>query len=218
MNIYDYRSLRIAKQREAEHVIVGLYTKFKKHLDRNSNIREKVRAKHLFREKINWPGNEPFTKEITNLFEDWFAFDYITIQGLTMLQLYIKDHKRDFSEQELFYSALLLTAVLEPVIIIEKVSDGQICAKELLENKKINIMKSPPIPKIEVGSVIFVRKIPTIGQFILLYAFTETIDCTLINELKNHFKLVQEQQQQTTWRTFLKKYALQYILNGKTDR
>ena len=74
-------------------------------MNRYTNIREKVRASHLFKELVNLPHEAALSDSHEQLFFQWFAFEYVTIQGKTLLQLFLADQAKQKTESFLIQGA-----------------------------------------------------------------------------------------------------------------
>ncbi|WP_018921756.1 hypothetical protein [Salsuginibacillus kocurii] len=125
-SIINFESLKEKKQEEANQALVSIYEKYFNWVQVNANLRDKVRAKHLFRQLAFLHPDETETKEWQELFEHWFAFDYVTIIGSRLFDLYIRKESGNLSASELAVGGLIMTSALEPVqIISERTGDEQ---------------------------------------------------------------------------------------------
>ncbi|MFB5663916.1 hypothetical protein [Alteribacillus sp. HJP-4] len=115
----DFAAFRREKQQNADENLIKLLTDFEQWLGPNTNLREKVRAKHIFAEKVKINVDEVDQPGWSVFFEDWFAFDYITVIGTHLFDMFIKKQADKLSAPELQLAGLVMTSVLEPLQIKE---------------------------------------------------------------------------------------------------
>jgi hypothetical protein len=210
-DIIDFESVKKNKQAQVEAVIINLYEQFMESLEKNANLREKVRAKHFFRSLTSVKETDFLIKSVEEHFFHWFAFDYRNIQGLTMFQLFLRNQEQRLTQPMLIQSALFLTAVLEPMVVeaipeqhILEVYDPFHKQKHLIKTKEEHVQKNDSI---------FIRLVPAIGMSIQIGPLIKVSNFDVILELVRDYS-----KTDLSWRTFLKKKAIQYAWNGKTDR
>ncbi|MFB4163059.1 hypothetical protein ACE1TI_04270 [Alteribacillus sp. JSM 102045] len=141
-NLPDFKEYRKRKQQKADSDLRNLLQSYHKWLAVNTNLREKVRAKHLFSQKTGCLMLELEEVPWKLYFEDWFAFDYITIIGTRLFDMFVKEKAEQLSPAEKQLSGLILTAALEPYQLIEK-EEGALVAKSWLKKEKIELTMGP---------------------------------------------------------------------------
>jgi hypothetical protein len=210
-DIIDFDSVKKKKQAQAEEVIVNLYEQFMDSLEKHANLREKVRAKHLFRVLTSVTEMDLLFKSVEEHFFHWFAFDYTNIQGLTMFQCFLQKQERKLTQPMLIQSALFLTAVLEPMVV-EAVPEKHFIEvfDPYHEQKHLIKIKGQQVQK---NDYIFIRRVPTIGMSIQIGPLIKVSNFNVMMDLIKDYS-----KTNLPWRTFLKKKAIQYAWNGKTDR
>ncbi|WP_378930160.1 hypothetical protein [Metabacillus herbersteinensis] len=183
---------------------------FEQHLVRNSNIREKVKAVHIFRDKVGCSIPRELTKLEEQLFLSWFSYDYKTIQGFTLYQVFLKNIDTKSIPFEAVFHALLMASVLEPFKIIE-VNNDYFVALHLMTNEQ-SIIKSNLDILYKRDDLVFLRCVPIYDYLFSLHPGFQ------FNDEKRGALLKHFQNTELSWRTFLKKHAIQFAWNGKTDQ
>lgn len=212
-NIVYFQQIRQEKEKQLTHFIIEHIELFKKYVDRQVNIREKVKAKHIFSEKVGCIKSPVFTKMEEQLFLDWFTFDYMTIKGKTVYQSFLdqtisKEHPLN---QVVF--ALFMASVLEPFKVI-KAEDKHIIAKKLLtgESFKLHLLRIDQcIERVKAEDIIFSRTIPVFDQLLCVSGLFIQSDHKLIDGMLEHYSTDSD-----SWRTFLKKFAVKYSWSNQT--
>ena len=116
----DIQRYRQRRQAEADRRLEGLLAAFKAWKDENTNLREKVRAKHLFAEQTGLAVEQVEKKPWDMLFEEWFSYDYVTIIGTHLFDMFLKQTLSARTRMDLQLGGLLLTASWLPVELNEK--------------------------------------------------------------------------------------------------
>ncbi|QOK25383.1 hypothetical protein IIE26_16870 [Cytobacillus oceanisediminis] len=209
-SILDLQSFRKAKQLQGENNALRLYTLSKDYTERTANIREKVRAKHLFRKTLGLASETAFSPIQQEVFQDWFLFDYKTIQGSTMFSLFLKNNARQLSESDLIQGALFLTSVMEPIRILD-VSQKKISASGVKDSTSFLLSQHGVFrPELSIGWY-FIRRIPIqmydfpIGPFISIQKDEG------VHRLTKAFSKAKLKVPDLTWRAFLKSNVLFFI-------
>ncbi|MBD1380155.1 hypothetical protein [Metabacillus arenae] len=208
-NIINFKHLRQEKEKQFEAGFIQIYKDFHHYLMKQVNIREKVRAKHFLKDLTK--KDVSFNLE-DHIFIDWFGFDYLTVQDLTLFQLYLKRSDiKAMNRSHAVQQAVLLANVLEPFKIAQLT--GSDIVVEKLDTKESARFKRSVFPsKLQNHDFIFVRNVPIFDYNLPLGSFVLIEDSTIIKRLMFHYK----SQSNIGWRTFLKKYAIQYVMKGKT--
>ncbi|MGY4689190.1 hypothetical protein [Salibacterium sp. K-3] len=137
-NVPDFAKYRRQKQNQADHDLMELLDAYSEWLKHNTNLREKVRAKHLFAEQTGQDPADLEEEPWRRLFEDWFAFDYITVIGSRLFDLFVKEKASMLPPARMQLAGLVLTAALEPFRVLE-MENGSLTAAPLWkeEEKKL---------------------------------------------------------------------------------
>ncbi|WP_226670180.1 hypothetical protein [Metabacillus litoralis] len=204
--IVDFTMIRKEKEDRLLTFSAKHIEEFQYFVEREVNIREKVKAKHIFRQK-----NEiefiDFTNSEELLFQDWFTYDYLTVKGLTIYQSYVTSFsKNQMHPLHSVIHALFMASVLEPFKVI-KIENNHIYAEKLLTKEKceINIMESNKRKGIKEEEVIFLRTIPIFEKLLCISGIFVQKDIDVVNNLLNDIN-----KSEDNWRTFLKKYSIKY--------
>ncbi|PLR79144.1 hypothetical protein CU633_01900 [Bacillus sp. V3-13] len=212
LNLDHYRS---QKQAQAEKSVQHLLRLAGDYTERNTNIREKVRAKHIFRKKLGLRNGHILTAVEEELFEQWFLFDYQTIQGFTMLSLFLKNQASNLTEPEMIQGALFLSSVLEPFTVIS-VDEGN---DELTVQDFSSEMTFPVFSKLhplqsQNLQYVFIRKIPALKRDIAISPLFAVNGPEVFTKLENSFIEQKCEDASLSWRTFLKKNAILFLYEG----
>jgi hypothetical protein len=202
-NIVPFQKIRMEKEIQLTTFIVGQVESIQNYVDRHVNIREKVKAKYIFSEKVGCRKSHVFSKIEEQLFLDWFTYDYITINGTTIYQGFAERDNRMSHPLNSVIHALFMASVLEPFKVI-KFEENHIHAEKLLTGEKCTIKTISQFKKFD-SDTIFLRSIPVLDQLLCISGIFVQHDEELINNLVNQVKISTD-----SWRTFLKKFAIKY--------
>jgi hypothetical protein len=205
-SIKDLEAYRKQKQAKSEENALALYRKAQRDSEVNANIREKVRARHIFREAAGLPGGIPFSSEQEEVFEDWFLFDYISIRGFTMFNLFLRRNSGQLAEADLIQGALFLSSVLQPVKI-ERADGEKLDAFDILTGEKLQLKAAGSITLEETRSY-WIRCIPV---FTRNFCFGPAFPMNNSNAVSERYKELMAAGEGMTWRSFLKKSALSLL-------
>ncbi|PFA69659.1 hypothetical protein CN378_02505 [Bacillus sp. AFS015802] len=211
-NALDLGQYRRKKQKIAEEHIGDLYRKAHEYALKETNIREKVRAKMIFSKRFLQPVEARLSQRMEALFQEWFLFDYKTIKGQTLFFQYLQTHP--LHESTKLLGAVVLTAAWEPVIVREMEGETVRC-QTIMQSEEIFVKVNLDCIKKEMieGEAYFVRKVPlVIHQWILGPVFPVKSMDTVAN-LKTQYGQM-NQKTGVLWRTFLKEEAPNFILPG----
>jgi hypothetical protein len=209
-SIKDLEAYRKQKQAKSEESAVALYRKAKRDAAVNANIREKVRARHIFREAAGLPGGIPFSSEQEEAFEDWFLFDYISIRGFTMFNLFLRRNSGQLAEADLIQGALFLSSVLQPARI-ERASGEELAASDILTGERLQLKAEESIC-LEEGRSYFIRCIPV---FSADFCFGPVFPMDSTEAIIEKYKELNAGGQDMPWRPFLKKYAQSFLFRKR---
>ncbi|MBN8192026.1 hypothetical protein JI667_07695 [Bacillus sp. NTK074B] len=206
----DLEQFRQKKQKIAEGHIEDLYRKAYEYALKETNIREKVRAKMIFTKRFLHHDEGRMSPGVEKLFQEWFLFDYKTILGQTLFFQFLQNHP--LHESTKFLGAVMLTAAWEPIQVVEK-DDRTINCRTLIQGDESSVKINHVCIEMEIteGQVYFVRKVPLVThQWIIGPVFSmKSSDVT--QNLKSRFSQM-NQKTGVLWRTFLKEEAPHFIL------
>jgi hypothetical protein len=202
-NIISFQNIRKEKEIQLSTFIVGQVESIHSYVDRHVNIREKVKAKHIFREIVGCERSSVFSKIEEQLFLDWFTYDYITIKGTTIYQAYVEHTTKVRHPLDAVVHALFMASVLEPFKVI-KSDESHIYAKKILTGDPCMIKTISEGKMLDEG-IIFLRSIPVLDQLLCISEIFVQDDEKSIHTLLN-----QIEKSTDSWRTFLKKFAIKY--------
>lgn len=209
-SIQYLEAYKLQKQIQGEESAKELIQTVEAFTERYANIREKVRAKDLFRKLLKIPSDSPLSSVHEQLFSEWFLFDYMTAQGLTMFNLFLKNHRQQLPEPKLILGALFLTSVFEPVQIVGvSVHQKEIKVKEFYSKEVRHIYYGDiDFTSIACDQYYLVRKIPIVKRdFGIGNIYQMKNESALLN-IEEQF----EKLQPLSWRTFLKRNSIKFIL------
>ncbi|TMW71758.1 hypothetical protein [Alteribacter natronophilus] len=158
--VVDFNEMKKKKQVKTEEALNEVYSLFFSFIDRKANLREKVRAKKLFAHKVNWPADQEFDSWVQLHFEHWFAFDYVTVIGSRMFDLFVREYKEKLSIPMLELCGHLMLMSLEPVLIEKWEAEDGITVKRLATGRRTVVHPFlSPFPA-EEGDLVFMRILP----------------------------------------------------------
>jgi hypothetical protein len=213
LNLEQYRQ---KKQRMAEHHIEDLYRKAYEYALKETNIREKVRAKMIFSKRFLLHDETQVDGEVEKLFQEWFLFDYKTIKGQTLFFQFLQSHS--LHESVKLLGAIVLTAAWEPVIIrkIDTLNEeATFTCQNVIQDEVVSVKTNLDCKEkvIYEGGVYFVRKVPLVThQWILGPVFPVKSE-GILSDVKNHYGQM-NQKTGVLWRTYLKEEAPNFIISS----
>ncbi|KKI91644.1 hypothetical protein WQ54_13545 [Bacillus sp. SA1-12] len=202
-NIIHFQALRKEKEKQLSSFICQHAASLHHYVARDVNIREKVKAKHIFSEKVGCVPTSIFSKMEEQLFLDWFAYDYATIRGITIYQTFVEQLSKKGHPLDRIVHALFMASVLEPFKVI-KCDGNHIYAEKLITGEKCTI-KSAANKYVAQEEIIFLRSIPVFDQLLCISDLYVQRDQKSIVSMLQHFE-----GSSNSWRTFLKKFAINY--------
>lgn len=140
--IVDLQRVKEEKQKRIHDSFTDLYIGMFTYVQSEANLREKVRAKHLFRHKLGLPKDAVLTEDLQVHFEHWLLFDYVTVIGSRIFDMFVRAKKNELSKQQLEICGIMMLMHLEPIQIIEK-KNKKIMYTPLFETKNKQIEATP---------------------------------------------------------------------------
>ncbi|MBM7585015.1 hypothetical protein JOC86_001552 [Bacillus pakistanensis] len=189
---------------------MNLYNESLEFLNREVNIREKVRAKMLFQEKFHIAVDKELTStKIKDTFQHWLLFDYKTIKGQSIFYQFLHLKASEASEPTRLLGALFLTAPWQPVKLID-LSEEYLVVRSLFNDENLHVVNKSFKQNNEHDPYLFIRSIPIQLNQLLLGPAYWVKEKSLMNDLLDDYKRVENSE--NTWRSFLKENAVHYIL------
>ncbi|MCA1056867.1 hypothetical protein LCM10_18030 [Rossellomorea aquimaris] len=210
--LLDLSRYRRKKQQIAQRQMDELYRHALDYALKETNIREKVRAKMIFAKRFQLKEPPLLSQEQENVFLQWYLLDYKTINGQTVCFQFLQSTK--LSEPLRMMGALLLTAAPEPIIITDCLSgDNAVVIKgeSIIHGKEEELRGSLDCGAIKKGSIYFVRKVPLVTDQWIIGPVFEATNCDAAVSIRRHFRQ-KNQEKGVLWRAFLKEEAPLYIL------
>jgi hypothetical protein len=213
-DLLDLSQYRIKKQSIAEEQIDEIYQHAYQYALKETNIREKVRAKMIFAKRFQLNESSLMSTKAEEVFHQWFLFDYKTIKGQTLFFQFLQS--RRLSEPVKMMGALLLSAALEPVRVKEiQTVDGELfmIGENIMHDRKESLKTSLDGLKEEImeDSLYFMRKVPLVTEQWLIGPVFQAESPGLQTVIKNQYHQ-KNHETGILWRTFLKEEAPSYIL------
>jgi hypothetical protein len=215
-DVVDIDSLRNKKQKGIDTIVKELCSNLFYFVERNANIREKVRAKHIFCEQSGLSLAQLEETNMKEKFYFWLCFDYVNIQGMTMFQLFLQQQGTRMSEKALRVVAFLLALTIEPINVKSISADKKkIVGKNIFTNdvEEIKSYDSPYNTVCESDLIIgwtarlgYEKKI--IGPYTVITSqkallYSKEIVTMYSNEL--------DRIQLPSWRSFMKIHGIHFL-------
>ncbi|MGM0867233.1 MAG: hypothetical protein ACQEWF_21440 [Bacillota bacterium] len=213
LNLEQYKQ---KKQRMAEEHIKDLYKKAYEYALKETNIREKVRAKMIFSKRFLLHDETQMEEEVEKLFREWFLFDYKTIKGQTLFFQFLQSHS--LHESVKLLGAIVLTAAWEPIIIRKIGNQNEevtFTCQNVIQDEKVSVKTNINCKEkgIYEGGIYFVRKVPLVThQWILGPVFSVKSE-GILSDVKHHYGQM-NQKTGVLWRTYLKEEAPNFIIRS----
>jgi hypothetical protein len=213
LNLEQYKQ---KKQRMAEEHIKDLYKKAYEYALKETNIREKVRAKMIFSKRFLLHDETQMVEEVEKLFQEWFLFDYKTIKGQTLFFQFLQSHS--LHESVKLLGAIVLTAAWEPIIIRKIGNQNEevtFTCQNVIQDEEVSVKTNLNCEEkgIYEGGIYFVRKVPLVThQWILGPVFPVKSE-GILSDVKHHYGQM-NQKTGVLWRTYFKEEAPNFIIRS----
>jgi hypothetical protein len=211
-SLINLTSYKQNKQLQAERHAGEIFQQSLAYLERETNIREKVRAKFLFSKKFSLSlDGISEGSALDNLFRQWLLFDYKTIEGKTVFHQFLNANADLMTETGRMLAAMFLTAAWEPVEVMESDCDENSLIVQNKLHKHIEEVLTPPQEiSLKAGDLIFIRKIPLVTKGMLIGHPFRVKDGEIFNSLLDDYQRMSNDNG-VTWRSFSKEYAPEFI-------
>jgi hypothetical protein len=212
-HLLDLSMYRQQKQRVAEEQVETLYNDSRRFAERETNIREKVRAKMLFMKRFNVNEQLINSERVQQVFREWYLFDYKTIKGDTLFFQYLRAEENNLSESLKIVGALFLTAPWVPVKLKGIDNTTSLEVLDIIQGKVEHVKgNNVQIPHLREDTIFFMRKIPLVlTQWLIGPCFLLGNDKKLLSLQKEYESM--NRKNGVLWRAFLKETAPRYILS-----
>ncbi|WP_421380577.1 hypothetical protein ACOJQI_18115 [Bacillus salacetis] len=212
-SLINLASYKRKKQQQAEKHTEDLYEQSLLFLERETNIREKVRAKFIFSKKFSLPLERvPSGSDLDTLFRQWLLFDYKTAANKTVFHQFLNVKSGQMKETDRMLGALFLTAPWEPVEILEFDCDENSLIVQNILHKHKEMVRCPYTQEKawKPGNMAFIRKIPLVSNGMLIGPPFRVKDGEIFEGLRDHYENMSTDHG-ITWRSYLKENAARFI-------
>ncbi|MFC4737585.1 hypothetical protein ACFO4L_13360 [Bacillus daqingensis] len=146
------REKQEAYHREAEDLYEWLFH----FLERDLNMREKVRAKHMFRDLCGFQTETVLTREEELHAEHWMLFDYITVIGSRPFDLFIRSHSSELTPKMKETAGMMMLMHLAPYRVLHT-SGSEHLLSPFQEEREIAVRAVGSPQQAEAGELILAR-------------------------------------------------------------
>ncbi|WP_456273715.1 hypothetical protein [Bacillus sp. AK031] len=211
-SLINLTSYKQKKQLQAEMHAYELYQQSLAYLERETNIREKVRAKFLFSKKFSLSlEGVSAGSQLDYLFRQWLLFDYKTIERKTVFHQFLNANADNITETGRMLGAMFLTAAWDAVEVLENDSDEKSLIVQNILHKHIEEVLDPSKgTSLKVGDLIFIRKVPLVTKGMLIGPPFRVKDGEIFNSLLDDYQSMSNDSGMT-WRSFSKEFAAKFI-------
>lgn len=206
--VIDYDRVLEEQQKRMKRLFHDLYEELFLYIEHDTNLREKVRAKHTYRYRTELPDHYPLPDEEQIYFENWFAFDYMTVTGARIFDLFIRSQQGVLSRHMLELAGILMLMHLQPVRVHSVEGDKAVMSPAFDDEKHWNVdcqMTSEPL---KPGALVFAR-ITQLGstRMIVGPAFTisEEHETYVLDKLSSIYD-----QGDSSFRKYMKEFGIDF--------
>ncbi|AOM82138.1 hypothetical protein [Salisediminibacterium beveridgei] len=155
--VIDHERVLQEQEKRMMRLFHELYEELFLYIEHDTNLREKVRAKHTYRYRTGLPDHFPLPDEEQIYFENWFAFDYMTVTGARIFDLFIRSQQGLLSRHMLELAGVLMLMHLQPVRVHSVDSEMAVLSPAFNDDKRwevrTHLNQSPLTP----GALVFAR-------------------------------------------------------------
>ncbi|UTR15638.1 hypothetical protein MM221_03345 [Salipaludibacillus sp. LMS25] len=208
--LIDLQKIKAQKQKKITEIFADLYEWMFIYLQTETNLREKVRAKQLFRHKLGLNKEEVLDNELQIHLEHWLLLDYVTVSGSRLLDIFVRTKQEKMSKDMLELCGILMLMHLEPVKVIS-VEEEVVTYVSLLGDRTDRLQASPFLFGVDVSpeQIVLIR-IATIGFEKKIIGPSIVIDPSFEVKVAGVFKDVHTQGYHV-WRRYLKEYGIDML-------
>ncbi|WP_147805247.1 hypothetical protein [Alkalicoccus halolimnae] len=205
--LIDFSQVKKNRQKMYWQEAEALYEKLFYYIQFEMNLREKVRAKAMFRDLCGIDGERKLTSEEEIHFEHWLLFDYITVIGSRPFDLFVRAKKEEMSKQMTETAGLLMLMYLAPYRVKENRETTLVV--EDISGKQLEAHPLGIPPKTRPGDLIFAR-ITAVG---FLHTLIGPVIRIPMDEEANVNALLEKKRQEgkKNYHRFLKETGISFL-------
>jgi hypothetical protein len=214
--LVDFLAERHAKQRFYDDIHQKLMDDFFEFTCQSLNLREKVRAKHLFRNRVNISSEVLLHPSWEAQYGIWFMLEYQNIKGERMIEKYLSEKHASLSEEELHLAAYWMATYPSVYKVAEEWQDGYRLVDLWTDVEIDATLKRDEFVQKEfiVDQYIFARvvKVGFIHCFIGPYALVskDKVQDIKLN-MEKSFDQSKEENSPWSWRLFMQHHGIEVL-------
>lgn len=188
--LINFSEVKRKKQKTYTQDAEDLYKWVFQFLQSEMNMREKVRAKALFRDICHLPKDQKLSRTEEVHFEHWLLFDYITVIGSRPFDLFVRAHQAEMSKSMVETAGLFMLMYLAPYRVLDADGDHFLLTP-LHEEKEYAVSSLSASQHVDKGSLVFARIAAVgfekmgVGPFIIIPAAFEDEVLSLLEQQRN---------------------------------
>lgn len=206
--LINFSDVKRKKQKIYKQDAEDLYEWIFHFLQTEINLREKVRAKAMFRDLCGFSKEYELTQRETLHFEHWLLFDYITIIGSRPFDLFVRAHQSEMSKNMVETAGLFMLMHLAPYRILETDGTDHLMSP-FQEEKEYAVTSLSASQQVQKGSLVFARiaavgfEKMAVGPFIIIPPEREQEALKLLR--------IQENKGKKSYHRFLKEMGISFL-------
>jgi hypothetical protein len=214
--LVDFFAERAAKQRLFNNLHHALMEKLHEYACKTLNLREKVRAKHIFRNKVHLPSEALLTPFWEAQYGIWLLLEHQNIKGERIIEKYLLDQDARLSEQELHLAAHWMAAYPSVYRVVDTWEEGYRIV-DVWGEEEINVVfgeREQVRREFMVGQYVFARlaKVGFVHRFIGPYALIRKERIAEIKKnIEAQFERSKEENNQWSWRLFMQHHGIEVL-------
>ncbi|WP_047154448.1 hypothetical protein [Aneurinibacillus tyrosinisolvens] len=214
--LVDFFAERDAKQRYFDDIHRHLMEKLREYMSQSVNLREKVRAKHLFRSHVDLNPEALLIPFWEAQFGIWLLLEYQNIKGERTIERFLLEQHTDLSEVEMHLSAHWMAAYPSVYQVAEESEEGYRLVDLWSEDTIEVALREEEYVRSEfiVGQYIFARvaKVGFLHRFIGPYALINKECVSPIKEnMETSFNSRKEENGHRSWRLFMQHHGIEVL-------
>ncbi|ADH98778.1 hypothetical protein [Salisediminibacterium selenitireducens] len=206
--VIDADRVRAEQEKRLVKLFTELYDDLFSYIEYDTNLREKVRAKHTYRYRTGLPDHFPLPEDEMIFFQEWFAFDYVTVSGARIFDLFVRNNQGVFNRQMLELAGVLMLMHLQPVRITGKNSKHLLVSPAFEAEKEWHVESNQDLAQLNTGDLIFTR-ITQVGSRRLVVGTPFTIapeqEAPVLEKLSGIY-----QQGDSSFRKYMKEFGIDF--------
>lgn len=206
--VIDADRVRAEQEKRLIKLFTELYEDLFSYIEHDTNLREKVRAKHTYRYRTGLPDHFPLPEDELIYFQEWFAFDYITVSGARIFDLFVRNNQGVFNRHMLELAGVLMLMHLQPVRITGKNAQHLLVSPAFEAEKEWHVESNQDLNQLNTGDLIFAR-ITQVGSRRLIVGTPFTIapeqEAIVLEKLSGIY-----QQGDSSFRKYMKEFGIDF--------